>query len=404
MEQRVFEMLMMLDQAPLVRYISSLSPEKQESFAAQLEELDLSVLQVKEACCDRGKIEPLRPFTLQDLEPHKDEYRKLGLNVIREGKVGAVLLAGGQGSRLGFDHPKGMFNIGVEHELYIFECLINNLLEVTREADAPVPLFIMTSVQNQAETKAFFEEHHYFGYSEDNTWFFAQEELPTVDGRGKLMLSDPCKISTAPNGNGGWYASMERSGMLKVIRDSKIEWLNVFAVDNVLQRIADPCFIGAVIASGMDSGSKVVKKARPEEKVGMMCIEDNKPSIVEYYELPEELQQMRNPDGTLTFNYGVILNYLFRVDCLDKTLRVKLPLHKAFKRIKYYNGKDGFVNPADPNAYKFETLALDMVRLQRNCLAFEVDRNKEFAPVKNSTGHDSAETARALLRQNGVTL
>lgn len=404
MKQRVYEMLMMLNQAPLVRYISGLEQKEQNRLIEQLESLDLSVLEANEQEITRGKIDPLQPVTLPEIEPHRAEYRKLGIKAIREGKVGAVLLAGGQGSRLGFDKPKGMFNIGVEHELYIFECLINNLLEVTREADAPVPLFIMTSVQNQYETQAFFRDHDYFGYSAENTWFFAQEELPTIDQNGKLMLSDPLKISTAPNGNGGWYASMERSGMLKVIRDSQIEWLNVFAVDNVLQRIADPCFIGAVIASGMDSGSKVVKKANPDEKVGMMCLENGTPSIVEYYELPEELQNLRNADGSLTFNYGVILNYLFRVDCLNRTLRVKLPLHKAFKRIKYYNKKDGFVNPANPNAFKFETLALDMVRLQNSCLAYEVDRNKEFAPVKNKEGADSADTARKLLAQNGVKL
>ena len=404
MKQRVYEMLMMLNQAPLVRYISGLAPKEQDHLIKQLESLDLSVLEANEQELRRGKIDPLRPVTLAELEPHRSEYRKLGLKAIREGKVGAVLLAGGQGSRLGFDKPKGMFNIGEDRELYIFECLINNLLEVTREADAPVPLFVMTSVQNQAETQEFFRAHNFFGYSEENTWFFAQEELPTIDQNGKLMLSDPLKISTAPNGNGGWYASMERSGMLKVIRDSQIEWLNVFAVDNVLQRIADPCFIGAVIASGMDAGSKVVKKTNPEEKVGMMCLEDGAPSIVEYYELPEELKNLRNPDGSLTFNYGVILNYLFRVDCLNRTLRIKLPLHKAFKRIKYYNNKQGFVNPENPNAFKFETLALDMVRLQKSCLAYEVERNKEFAPVKNKSGADSADTARQMLKANGVTL
>lgn len=404
MKQRVYEMLMMLDQAPLVRYINSVSPDIQEKLLKQLESLDLSVLEANEKETEQGDIQPLRPVTIPEIDSRREEYRRLGIQAIREGKVGTVLLAGGQGSRLGFDHPKGMFNIGVNRKLYIFECLINNLLEVTREADAPVPLFIMTSVQNQAETQAFFREHHYFGYSEDNTWFFAQEELPTVDTKGKLMLSAPDRINTAPNGNGGWYASMERSGMLKVIRDSQIEWLNVFAVDNVLQRMADPCFIGAVIASGMDSGSKVVRKAYPEEKVGMMCYENGRPSIVEYYELPKEMQNMRNEDGSLTFNYGVILNYLFRVECLEKTLRVKLPLHKAFKRIKYYLPKVGYVSPDSPNANKFETLALDMVRLQKNCFAYEVDRNYEFAPVKNGSGCDSADTARELLRRNGVEL
>ena len=192
--------------------------------------------------------------------------------------------------------------------------------------------------------------------------------------------------------------------MLKVVRERGIEWLNVFAMDNVLQRIADPCFVGAVIESGMTSGAKVVAKAAPEEKVGVICLENGRPSIVEYYEMTDEMLYQREPDGTLSYNYGVILNYLFRVDKLNETLNVRLPLHKAFKKIKYMDESGATVSPEAPNAYKFETLALDMVKLQENCLAYEVDRSREFAPIKNKTGVDSVDTARALLRENGITL
>ncbi|WP_294475384.1 UTP--glucose-1-phosphate uridylyltransferase, partial [uncultured Ruminococcus sp.] len=279
-----------------------------------------------------------------------------------------------------------------------------NLLDVVKQADAWIPLFIMTSVENNKETQAFFEQHNYFGYSPDNVFFFVQEQLPTVDTNGKLMLADNGVIKTAPNGNGGWYASMAKTGMLRIVQNAQIEWLNVFAVDNVLQRIADPCFIGAVIESGKVSGAKVVAKADPEERVGVLCLEDGRPSIVEYYEMTDEMIHRREADGTLSYNYGVILNYLFRVDKLNQTLSVKLPLHRAFKKIPYMAENGEYVRPEEPNAYKFETLALDMVKLQDDCLAYEVDRSKEFAPVKNKTGVDSVETARELLRLNGVEL
>jgi len=297
-----------------------------------------------------------------------------------------------------------MYNIGVNKDLYIFECLINNLLDVVKEAGAWVPLFIMTSADNNKETREFFEAHNYFGYSSDNVWFFVQEQLPTVDTNGKLMLSGKGRIAMAPNGNGGWYASMAKTGMLKIVQNAHIEWLNVFAVDNVLQRIADPCFVGAVIESGKVSGAKVVAKADAEEKVGVLCLEDGRPSIVEYYEMTDEMLHSREADGTLSYNYGVILNYLFRVDKLNNTLSVKLPLHRAFKKLKYMTNEGEIITPTEPNAYKFETLALDMVKLQDDCLAYEVDRNKEFAPVKNKTGVDSVDTARELLKANGVEL
>ena len=370
----------------------------------QVEALDLSVFNMQENEEKRGTFAPLSAVTLAEIEQNRERYTKIGLQAIQNGKVGAVLLAGGQGSRLGFDHPKGIFNIGVERELYIFECLINNLLDVVNQTDAWIPLFIMTSVENNKETQEFFEQHSYFGYSPDNVFFFVQEQLPTVDTNGKLMLADKGIIKTAPNGNGGWYASMAKTGMLQIVKEAQIEWLNVFAVDNVLQRIADPCFIGAVIESGMVSGSKVVAKMDPEERVGVLCLENGKPSIVEYYEMSDEIIHRRETDGTLSYNYGVILNYLFHMDKLNQTLSVKLPLHRAFKKISYMTISGEYINPEEPNAYKFETLALDMVKLQDDCLAYEVDRRKEFAPVKNKTGVDSVETARELLRLNGVKL
>lgn len=404
MKHKVSEMLNMMHQEHIVKHLQSLSGEEQLAMVKHIESLDFSVLSEANQEEIRGTFEPLFATTLSDIEQNRERYTETGLQAIRDGKVGAVLLAGGQGSRLGFDHPKGMFKIGIDRELYIFECLINNLLDVVKQVGAWIPLFIMTSVDNNKETREFFEKHNYFGYSDDNVWFFVQEQLPTVDTNGKLMLADNGKIKTAPNGNGGWYASMAKTGMLKIVQNAHIEWLNVFAVDNVLQRIADPCFIGAVIESGKVSGAKVVAKADPEERVGVLCLEDGRPSIVEYYEMTDEMIHSREADGTLSYNYGVILNYLFRVDKLNQTLSVKLPLHRAFKKIPYMSASCEFIKPDEPNAYKFETLALDMVKLQDDCLAYEVDRNKEFAPVKNKTGVDSVDTARELLKLNGVEL
>ena len=404
MNTNITETLTALHQEHLLEHMQALSAEEQLAFAEHLAQLDLSVLDENGTEAKRGEFAPLDAVTMEQIAQNRSRYTETGLEAIRRGKVGAVLLAGGQGSRLGFKKPKGMFQIGIDRKLSIFECLIRNLTEVTQAAGAWVPLFVMTSVDNGKDTRDFFEEHDYFGYSRDYVWFFAQEQLPTVDTDGRLMLSGRGTVSTAPNGNGGWYASMEKTGMLEIVRSKKIEWLNVFAVDNVLQKMADPCFVGAVIESGRVSGAKVVAKAAPDEKVGVICLEDGKPSIVEYYEMTEAMRTQRTPDGRLAYNYGVILNYLFRVDKLDATLHVHLPLHRAFKAIPYMNAQGEHISPEQPNAYKFETLALDMVRLQDDCLVFEVDRKREFAPVKNKTGVDSVDTARELLRFNGIEL
>ncbi len=407
MKKIISEKLSGLNQSHLLKHFDELNENEKQKLLEQIAGLDFSVLDEKGTEEKRGHIEPMHPSdvkTVADISRNSDSYRKTGLEAIRKGKVGCVLLAGGQGSRLGFNKPKGMFNIGVDKELYIFECLINNLLDVVREADSWIPLFIMTSADNDKDTKEFLEAHNYFGYDRDHIVFFVQEQLPTVDVNGRLMLADKGVVSTAPNGNGGWYASMVKAGAFQNLAKHNIEWLNVFAVDNVLQRMADPCFIGAVIESGRQSGAKVVAKAAPDERVGVMCLEDGKPSIVEYYEMTDEMIERRDADGTLSYNWGVILNYMFHIDNLNTILDMRLPLHRAFKKVKCIDDAGNPYVPEEPNAYKFETLVLDMVKLQESCLAYEVDRKKEFAPVKNKEGIDSVDTARELLKFNGVII
>lgn len=372
---------------------------------AQLEGMDWSYLDmIHEKEQKRGSFAPLGAMELAEIEARKAEFKAIGLEAVRSCKVGAILLAGGQGTRLGFDKAKGMFNIGVNKELYIFEQLIANLKKVTDEAGAWVPLYIMTSEKNDAQTRGFFEEHAFFGYDPSFVKFFVQEMVPAVDFDGNVLMEASDSLAMSPNGNGGWFKSMQKAGLQTDIEEKGIEWLNVFAVDNVLQQIADPVFVGATIQSGRVSGAKVVKKADPYERVGALCLEDGKPSIVEYYELTPEMAEAVDEKGTLLYGFGVILNYLFRVDKLMDIVESKLPLHIVEKKVPYLDESGRMIAPTEPNAYKFETLILDMVYMMDDCLSFEVDRSREFAPVKNATGVDSVETARALLAQNGIEL
>ena len=394
------------DQLHILDFYDSLSESSKKYLLSQIDLLDLSILERinDDKYSKRGKFEPLGALTLDKIAENEDKFRKRGLDTIRNGKTACILLAGGQGSRLGFEHPKGMFNMGINRTLYIYECLFNNLMEVTDEAGAFVHLFIMTSESNDIETREFLKENKFFGYNEEYVHFFIQEMAPVIDSENKILMTAPDTIAMSPNGNGGWFSSMNRAGLLPFIQNEGIEWLNVFAVDNILQKMADPVFLGATIDSGCTSGGKVVSKADPNERVGVLCTEDGKPSIVEYYEMTKEMVSQREPDGKLSYNYGVILNYLFKTDCLMKTLDKKLPLHMAHKAVAYIDQNGKQVKPDSPNAYKFETLVLDMIHMQDSCLAYEVVREKEFAPVKNKDGVDSVDTARELLKKNGVEL
>lgn len=394
-------------QEHVLAYYEELTKEQKELLLSQIEDTDFGVLaSVKDhkGGTVRGKITPLAAMELPQIEAEHEKYKEKGLEAIRKGKVGAVLLAGGMGTRLGSDHPKGMYNIGITKDVYIFQRLIENLLDVVKEAEAYVPLYVMTSDKNHEDTTAFLKEHDYFGYPEEYITFFMQEMAPACDYEGKVYLEEKWKLSTSPNGNGGWYSSMYKWGIAQKAIADGVEWLNVFAVDNVLQRIADPCFVGAVIDRGCACGSKVVRKCAPDEKVGVMCLEDGRPSIVEYYELTEELMDAKDEKGDPAYNFGVILNYLFKVSDLEKIREKKLPLHVVEKKIPYLDKQGNKVKPTEPNGYKFEQLVLDMIHELDSCLPFEVDRRKEFAPIKNATGVDSVESARQLCKENGIIL
>ena len=394
-------------QEQVLMYYEELSKEQRELLLKQIEDTDFSILDaVKDGKQEsqRGVFAPLAAMQLGEIEEKKEQFKASGLKAIQEGKVGAVLLAGGMGTRLGSDNPKGMFNIGITKEVYIFQRLIENLMEVVKEAGAYVPLYIMTSDKNHQATTEFLKEHGYFGYAPEYVTFFMQEMAPATDYSGKVYLEEKWKMSTSPNGNGGWYLSMHKWGIAQKAIADGVEWLNIFAVDNVLQRIADPVFVGAVLENQCVSGAKVVKKATPDEKVGVMCLEDGRPSIVEYYELTDEMRDAKDAAGDPAYNFGVILNYLFKISELEKIREKNLPLHVVEKKIPFLNEQGEKVKPEAPNGYKFEQLVLDMIHEMDNCLPFEVDRSREFAPIKNATGVDSVETARELCRKNGIQL
>ncbi len=402
------DLLKKYDQEQLLEFYDELEENARENLIAQIEKIDFSLLKLLEKedkSVVKGKITPL-PGAVKtgDIEKNREEYYAIGKDAIEHTKVAAVLLAGGQGTRLGSDKPKGMYNIGLTKDVYIFEMIIRNLLDVVKDTGCMIPLFIMTSEKNNSDTIEFLEEKNYFGYDKEYVRFFVQDMAPSCNYDGKIYLEEKGKVSMSPNGNGGWFTSFINSDCIKRADELGVEWLNVFAVDNVCQRIADPCFIGATIKAGVPVGAKVVAKNAPDERVGVLCLEDGRPSIVEYYELTEELMTAKDENGDPAYNYGVILNYLFRIKELRDIVNENLPVHVVEKKIPYIDKMGNKIKPEQTNGYKFETLILDMIHMLDGCLPYEVVRNKEFAPIKNKTGVDSVESARKILAENGVEL
>ena len=402
------EKLQKYGQEHVLKYYSELSDSEKQELLAQVEDTDFAVL----ANCKnlghadaRGEFAPLAALQVSEIEKRKEEFTKLGVETIKAGKVAAVLLAGGMGTRLGSDNPKGMYDIGITKPVYIFQRIIENLLDTVKQADGTyIRLFIMTSEKNNDATVNFLKEKNFFGYPEDKITFFKQEMAPASDYDGKVYMESKSRISTSPNGNAGWYSSLLKAGLRDVIVKEGIEWIDIFAVDNVLQRIADPCFVGATVAAKVSCGAKVVRKNAPDEKVGVMCLEDGKPSIVEYYELSQEMMDAKDENGDPAYNYGVILNYMFNEKALYEIAQKELPLHVVEKKIPYIDENANLVKPESPNGCKFEQLVLDMIHMLDTCLPYEVVREHEFAPIKNKTGVDSVESARELCKKNGIEL
>lgn len=391
-------------QQHMLHYYEKLSDAQKSALLSSIERIDFSAFKTVDINAVRtlGDIQPIDALSLKEIKKQRSRYSQTGVAAIREGRVGVVLLAGGQGTRLNFDEPKGMYDIGMNKPLYLFECQIKSIMSNCAPAQALPHLFIMTGEHNDQATQNFFDEHEYFGYDKKLVHFFVQDVAPAISYDGKILMENKYTPVLAPDGNGGWFYALNKV-YGRMLGKWGIEWINLVGVDNVLQKVCDPAFIGATIGSGVDCGCKAVTKVSPDERVGVICKENGVPSVIEYYDMPQKLKVRHDIKGELIYRYGVILNYIFSVEKLKEASKKKLSYHLAEKKIPCIKGGKKYV-PEQPNGYKLERLAVDLVKLMGSCIVYEVEREHEFAPVKNAVGADSVESARALLIKNGVEL
>jgi UDP-N-acetylglucosamine/UDP-N-acetylgalactosamine diphosphorylase len=343
----------------------------------------------------------LEPAPVYPREPNDARaalYRKAqerGRELIRAGKVAAFTVAGGQGTRLGHDGPKGTVPVSPLRKKTLFQ-LFAEMNQAARERYATaIGWYVMTNPGNHAQTVAFFEQHAYFGLPKDDLVFFGQEMLPIFDSDGKLVLLDKHRLARAPDGHGGSLRALVASGALQDMRSRGIEIISYFQVDNPLVKPFDPLFIGLHAGTGSEMSSKVVRKADDHERVGNVCVHDGWLQVVEYSDFPDALATARNADGSRRFDAGSIAIHLLDVGFVDRIIgqRFALPYHRAEKRVAWLDEQGVLRSPHRPNAVKLETFVFDALPLARSPLLLEVDRAEEFSPVKNATGVDSLETA-----------
>jgi UDP-N-acetylglucosamine/UDP-N-acetylgalactosamine diphosphorylase len=381
-----------------------LSEDEQVVLHEQLAALDLEHLRKLFESRDKASFVPppekIKPIPVVRVGTDETEARRVGEEALRAGRVACVLVAGGQGSRLGFEHPKGMFSIGPVTGKSLFQIHAEKVLALAKRYGKPVPLLVMTSDATHVETVEYFEANHRFGLPPGDVAFFRQGTMPALElTSGKLLMEKPGKLFTSPNGHGGTLTALNDSGLLETMSGRGITQIFYFQVDNPLVKMADPVFLGHHLRANAEASSKVVAKAGPADKMGVFAEVDGHCTIIEYSDLPADLAKETDDKGQLRLWAGNPAIHLFSVDFLYRVTRgdARLPFHVARKKVPHLDETGHDVDPQKENALKFEMFIFDALPVAQRGAVVESTRREEFAPVKNATGVDSPATAKQAI-------
>lgn len=397
-----------IGQGQVFRFYDSLPPEGRARLDAQVAALDVKGLpeivegyvKNKPQIALPKDIKPVKAYPAKPGADQADLYAKAkarGEELLKQGKVGAFLVAGGQGTRLGYDGPKGEFPVTAIKNKPLFQVFAEQLLGHSKRAGRSIPWYIMTSEANDARTREFFEKHGHFGYPKADVFFFKQGMMPAFANDGTLLLETKDSLALAADGHGGSFRALDRSGAVADMKKRGVEHLSYFQVDNAIVHVIDPLFLGLHDLTGSEMSSKTVGKANALEKVGNFCIGDGALQVIEYSDLPEELAKKTNADGSLMFNAGSIAIHALRVSFIERLTSggsLQLPWHRADKKIPHVDESGTLVKPDKVNGVKLEQFVFDAIPLAKNAIVFTTDRAEEFSPVKNADGGDSPATSK----------
>jgi len=391
-------------QEHVLKFWQDLNTNKKQRLLSQIDSIDFSLLEEFKdliepkpvTTAENIALEPAQTVSLEERKEQDPHAIQVGAHAIGNGEVAAFLVAGGQGSRLGLDGPKGMFPVTPVKKKSLFQVFAEKIQAINKTYQTNIPWYIMTSLANNQATIEFFKQHNYFNLDSQNVMFFNQEMIPAIDREGKLLLDAPDHIFMNPNGHGGSIKALWDSGAIKDMQQRNIKYISYFQVDNILVNVCDPAFIGYHIITSSEMSNKVVRKAYPEEKVGIICKINGQDGVIEYSDLSDYHMNARDEKGRLKFWSGSIAIHILNVEFVEKENKsgFKLPYHIARKSIPYLDETGKLVKTDDKNGIKFETFVFDALRDSKKSISVEVDRKREFSPLKNKSGSDSAETVR----------
>ena len=408
--ENVEKLLKKHNQGQLLAFWEQLDPAGRDNLLAQIERLNFpqidnwiaDYIKTPSSAAIPADFTPARSYgsVPKDAEQRRkySEARELGRSLISAGRVAAFVVAGGQGTRLGFDGPKGDFPISPVKNKTLFQLFAETIAAVSKKYRTACPWYIMTSPLNHEQTRAIFRSNNYYGLNENDVFIFQQDTLPNFDFDGKILLADKDKIACSPDGHGGSLKALHISGAIEDMKKRSVEFISYFQIDNPLINIFDPLFVGLHALDEAEMSSKALVKAGPKEKVGNFCLVDGRVNVIEYSDLPDSEAEKRNPDGSLVFELGSIAIHIINTDFVEKLNAegFALPLHRAVKKISHIDGTGKYIEPAEPNGIKLESFVFDALPLASKSIILQTLRSEEFAPAKNADGVDSAETARKM--------
>ncbi|MBI3864392.1 MAG: UDPGP type 1 family protein, partial [Planctomycetia bacterium] len=416
--QPLAEQLRVHRQDHVLRWWGELKSAERDALARQLAEIDLDQLdrawqqitgqdEREESPAERARraAAPRQLVRVAHSDADRREWseaRAAGGGLLRAGRVGAVLVAGGEGSRLGFPHPKGQFPIGPVSAKPLFQLFAEQLRARARAAGARIPWYVMTSDSTHDETVDFFRQHAAFGMDPRDVHFFRQGAMPAVDRQtGRLLMASRHELVLNPDGHGGFLAALDRSGLLDQMCDAGIDYVYYHQVDNPLARVCDPAFLGFHLRMGSEVSTKVVAKLSPEERMGVAVELDGRTQIIEYSDLPHDMAAERDAAGELKFWAGSTAIHVFSRSFLERlrAARIELPFHRAIKAVPHIDDAGALVEPKAENAIKFERFIFDVLPLAERSLVVEARRDDEFCPLKNKSGDFSAEHVKRSLSE-----
>ena len=404
-------------QSHLLKFWATLDAAVQNSLLKQIEALDFaSIERMKQMLSSKAATaalaDPLAPEVVEFTPATHAEAYAAGEQELRAGKVAVLLVAGGQGSRLGYEGPKGAYNIGPLTNSPLFYFHTRKILALSTRYQTRIPFYIMTSDVNDAATQAHFAEHNYYGMPKEDVIFFQQGVWPALTADGKIILDQPGHIFMSPDGHGGTISALEKNGCLADMQKRGIATIFFFQVDNPMVEIADPAFIGLHISKKADFSLKLCAKRDAKEGMGVVAIRDDHFEMIEYTELTDEQANRKTATGDLYFKYGSPAIHVFSFDFLKQEASRNMPLHIAFKKIPVCADDGTIIKPEKSNGYKFEKFIFDVMPDAKTVVNLAFDRADEFSPVKNAEGSDSPATCkrdmqakwRRWLATNGVTV